>query len=72
MGADIEEFDDGMAITGKGHLSGAKCDSWGDHRIAMAVAVAASRAEGETEIDDAEAVAISFPEFFDVLKGLRS
>ena len=72
MGADVEEFEDGMAITGKERLSGARCESWGDHRIAMAVAVAASRAEGETEIDDAEAVAVSFPEFFEVLKGLES
>ncbi len=72
MGAAVEEFEDGMSITGKERLSGAACESWGDHRIAMAVAVAASRAEGETEIDDAEAVAVSFPEFFEVLKGLRS
>jgi len=72
MGADVEEFEDGMAITGKGRLTGAACESRGDHRIAMAVAVAASRAEGETEIDDAGAVAVSFPEFFEVLKGLRS
>jgi 3-phosphoshikimate 1-carboxyvinyltransferase len=72
MGADIEEFEDGMAVTGKGSLHGARCDSWGDHRIAMAVAVAASRAEGETEIGDAEAVAVSFPEFFEVLKVLRA
>ncbi|MCC6712004.1 MAG: 3-phosphoshikimate 1-carboxyvinyltransferase, partial [Candidatus Dadabacteria bacterium] len=72
MGADVEEFDDGMAITGKERLTGAECESWGDHRIAMAVAVAASRAEGETGIDDAGAVAVSFPEFFLVLKGLRS
>ena len=72
MGAVVEEFEDGMTIAGKERLSGAACESWGDHRIAMAVAVAASRAEGETEIDDAEAVAVSFPEFFDVLRGLRS
>jgi len=72
MGAAVEEFEDGMAITGKERLAGAACESWGDHRIAMAVAVAASRAEGETEIDDAEAVAVSFPEFFEVLKGLGS
>jgi len=72
MGAAVEEFEDGMSITGMERLSGAACESWGDHRIAMAVAVAASRAEGETEIDDAEAVAVSFPEFFEVLKGLGS
>lgn len=72
MGADVEEFEDGMAITGKERLTGAECESWGDHRIAMAVAVAASRAEGETGIDDAGAVAVSFPEFFEALKGLRS
>ena len=72
MGAAVEEVEDGMASTGKERLAGAACESWGDHRIAMAVAVAASRAEGETEIDDAGAVAVSFPEFFEVLQGLES
>src|SRR6202044_3382669 len=48
MGADIEERADGMRIPGGQHLHGAELDSFGDHRIAMAFAVAGLRAEGET------------------------
>src|SRR5208337_324386 len=67
MGAEIEERPDGMKIPGGQHLRGAELDSFGDHRIAMAFAVAALRAEGETVIHGAESVAISFPEFFNLL-----
>jgi 3-phosphoshikimate 1-carboxyvinyltransferase len=70
MGAEVEEFDDGLRIPGKQKLHGASIDSFGDHRIAMAFAVAALRAEGETEIKGADAAVISYPEFFDVLEGL--
>jgi 3-phosphoshikimate 1-carboxyvinyltransferase len=48
-------------------LRGALIDAHGDHRIAMAFAVAALIADGETEIVGSECVAISFPEFFDLL-----
>lgn len=71
LGASIEELDDGMVIKGKGALKGAKCSGWGDHRIAMAVAVAATRAGGETEIDGSECVAVSYPGFFHDLRHLR-
>src|SRR5437764_1084320 len=70
MGAEVEEFDDGLRIPGGQKLHGASLDSFGDHRIAMAFAVAALRAEGETEIKGADAAVISYPEFFDVLEGL--
>jgi 3-phosphoshikimate 1-carboxyvinyltransferase len=70
MGAEVEEFDDGLRIPGKQKLHGASIDSFGDHRIAMAFAVAALRAEGETEIKGADAAVISYPEFFDMLEGL--
>ena len=70
MGAEVEEFDDGLRIPGQQKLHGASLDSFGDHRIAMAFAVAALRAEGETEIQDAGAAVISFPEFFTTLDGL--
>ena len=70
MGAEVEEFDDGLRIPGGQKLHGASLDSFGDHRIAMAFAVAALRAEGETEIQDAGAAVISFPEFFTTLDGL--
>jgi 3-phosphoshikimate 1-carboxyvinyltransferase len=71
LGADVEELDDGMIIRGKETLKGARCSSWGDHRIAMALGVAATRAQGITEIEDAECVSVSFPGFFDVMRRLR-
>jgi len=67
MGAEVEEFDDGLDVPGGQSLHGATIDSGGDHRIAMAFSVAALRAEGETLIRGAESAAISFPEFFDLL-----
>jgi 3-phosphoshikimate 1-carboxyvinyltransferase len=70
MGAEVEEFDDGLRIPGGQKLHGASLDSFGDHRIAMAFAVAALRADGETEIRGADAATISFPEFFTTLDGL--
>jgi 3-phosphoshikimate 1-carboxyvinyltransferase len=70
MGAKVEEFDDGLRIPGGQKLHGASLDSFGDHRIAMAFAVAALRAEGETEIKGADAAMISYPEFFNVLERL--
>jgi len=67
MGAEVEEFQDGLDIPGGQTLHGAVIDSGGDHRIAMAFSVAALRAQGETLIQGAESAAISFPEFFDLL-----
>ncbi len=67
MGAEVEEFEDGLDVPGGQTLHGAVIDSGGDHRIAMAFSVAALRAEGETRIEGAESAAISFPEFFDLL-----
>jgi 3-phosphoshikimate 1-carboxyvinyltransferase len=72
LGAEVEELDDGVIIKGKEILKGAKCSSWGDHRIAMSLAVAGTRAKGVTEIEDAECVSVSFPGFFDVMRKLRS
>ena len=68
MGAEVEEFDDGLVVSGPTQLHGALIDSHGDHRIAMAFSVAALIAEGETEIVGHECVAISFPEFFPLLE----
>ncbi|MGD0893747.1 MAG: 3-phosphoshikimate 1-carboxyvinyltransferase [Terracidiphilus sp.] len=67
MGAEVEEFEDGLDVPGGQTLHGAIIDSGSDHRIAMAFAVAALRAEGETLIQGSESAAISFPEFFDLL-----
>ncbi len=68
MGAQVDERDDGLKIPGSQTLHGAEIDSLGDHRIAMAFAVAALRAEGETRIRGAEAAVISYPGFFDALE----
>jgi 3-phosphoshikimate 1-carboxyvinyltransferase len=67
MGAEVEEFEDGLDVPGGQTLHGATIDSGGDHRVAMAFSVAALRAEGETLIQGAESAAISFPEFFKLL-----
>jgi 3-phosphoshikimate 1-carboxyvinyltransferase len=67
MGAAVEETPDGMKIPGKQKLRGARVDSFGDHRIAMAFAVAALVADGETVIENAEAASVSFPEFYQLL-----
>jgi 3-phosphoshikimate 1-carboxyvinyltransferase len=64
MGATFTEHEDGLQIPGNQKLHGAQIDSGSDHRIAMAFAIAALRATGDTEIHGADAAAISFPEFF--------
>jgi 3-phosphoshikimate 1-carboxyvinyltransferase len=70
MGATLTENPDGLEIPGNQTLHGARVDSGSDHRIAMAFSVAALRASSETQIDGAEAAAISFPEFFTHLRTL--
>ena len=67
MGIEVEEFDDGLRLKGRQQLSGASVESFGDHRIAMAFAVAGLIAEGETEIVGAEAASVSLPEFYQLL-----
>src|SRR5271156_6836010 len=73
MGAKVTEYPDGLRVEGKssGKLRGAKVDPQGDHRIAMALAVTALGAEGDTVIRDSECVGVSFPEFFTTLDKLR-
>jgi len=70
LGAQVEERADGLKIPGGQKLRGGEVGSFGDHRIAMAFAVAALRAEGETRIHQADAAIISYPEFFAVLENL--
>ncbi len=70
MGAHIEELPDGFVVHGPVSLNGTRVDSHGDHRIAMALAVAALCAEGETVISGWECVNISFPSFEQTLKEL--
>ncbi len=64
MGAEVEERPDGLRIPGRQRLHGAELDSFGDHRIAMAFAIAALRTEGETIIQGADAAGVSYPSFF--------
>jgi 3-phosphoshikimate 1-carboxyvinyltransferase len=67
MGVPAEETEDGMYIPGRHRFRGAGIDSFGDHRIAMAFAVAGLAAEGDSVIHEAESASISFPEFWDTL-----
>lgn len=64
MGADIEITDDGLIIHGRGRLKGAEVSSFGDHRIAMALSIAALAADGTTIIDDVECINVSYPNFY--------
>jgi 3-phosphoshikimate 1-carboxyvinyltransferase len=70
MQVEVEEFDDGLRLNGKQGLRGARVESLGDHRIAMAFAVAGLIADGETEIVDAEAAGVSLPEFYQLLDSM--
>lgn len=70
MGADIEPAPDGWVIRGGRRLEGARVRSFGDHRVAMSLAVAGLLAGGETEIEGAECVEISYPGFWDQLESL--
>ncbi len=68
MGAQVEEFFDGMEIQGGASLKGARIDSHGDHRIAMAFAIAGLHADGETTITGADCIRTSYPGFEDQIK----
>jgi 3-phosphoshikimate 1-carboxyvinyltransferase len=70
LGAAIEELPDGMAIHGGKQLNGSKCSSHSDHRLAMALGAAGLVARGETAIEDAEAVGISYPAFWQDMERL--
>jgi 3-phosphoshikimate 1-carboxyvinyltransferase len=72
MGVEVEVFDDGFRVPGGQSMRAAELDSFGDHRIAMACAVAALRAGGECTVAGAEAARVSFPEFFDTLRTLSA
>ena len=71
LGAEVEEFPDGLFVPGRQTLRGGVVDSFGDHRIAMAFAVAGLIAEGPVTIKNPDCVGISFPSFFDILAEIR-
>jgi 3-phosphoshikimate 1-carboxyvinyltransferase len=70
LGADVEEFSDGFHLRGSRRLRGGRADAAGDHRLAMAFAIAALGAESPSIISGADSVAISYPEFFSTLESL--
>ena len=70
LGAEIEAREDGMVIRGTGRLTGAACQSHGDHRLAMAMAVCGLLADGETEVHGAADASVSYPGFWDDLEAL--
>ena len=74
MGAKVEERPDGLRVEGcsAGKLRGAEIDPRGDHRIAMAFAIAALAASGETRILDVDCAAVSYPAFFQELRRLSA
>ena len=70
LGAEVEERPDGLRIVGGRPLRAARCHSYGDHRIAMTMAIAGLVAEGETQVEDADCIATSFPDFDKYLRRL--
>ena len=72
MGANITPTDDGMIIEGTGHLRGTDIESYLDHRIAMAFAIAGLAADGKTRIHNSQCVDVSYPVFFETLHEIRN
>jgi 3-phosphoshikimate 1-carboxyvinyltransferase len=72
LGVEAEEYPDGFAVRAHGPIRGGTADAAGDHRLAMAFAVAALAASGPCTITGAESVDISYPGFFQVLRSLSS
>jgi len=71
LGSKIYEKEDGFEIYGVDKLKGNRVNSWNDHRIAMCLTVAGLIAEGETIVEDADCINISFPQFYDILSSLK-
>jgi 3-phosphoshikimate 1-carboxyvinyltransferase len=68
FGVKVQESEDSLIIKGGGSLKGGKVKSHGDHRMVMALAILGAHADGETVIDDCEAINISYPHFFEILQ----
>jgi 3-phosphoshikimate 1-carboxyvinyltransferase len=72
LGAEVEELPDGFAVSGSSaSLRGGEIDARGDHRLAMALAVAALASNGQVSIEGLDSVADSFPNFVPTLESLR-
>lgn len=72
LGVRVEEHDDGFAISGPVRLQGTRVDSYGDHRLAMMLAIAGLNAEGETRVAGASCIADSYPGFWATINSLRA
>ena len=72
MGVDVVEFDDGLEIYGGAPLMGGQLKSYGDHRIAMAFAVAGMFSDEETVIEDTDCISTSYPSFKEQLESFLS
>jgi len=72
MGIAVEAQPGGMIVPGRQRFRAAAFDSFGDHRIAMAFAVAALRGDGESTIDNADSASVSFPGFFPILRQIST
>ncbi|MFH1623735.1 MAG: 3-phosphoshikimate 1-carboxyvinyltransferase [Pseudomonadota bacterium] len=70
FGVKVEDFDDGMRISGRSTLKGCECRSFGDHRVAMSLIIAGLRASGKTVVQDTSCIRTSFPGFMDKLSSL--
>lgn len=70
LGADVKELEDGLVINGVEKLKGGTVDSWNDHRIAMSLAIASMRCEGEVSITNSDAVNKSYPHFWEDFKSV--
>lgn len=71
MGVELQEYPDGISIKGRTDLKGAVIESYHDHRIAMAFAIASLIAQGATTINNVSCVDISFPGFFEKLESIK-
>jgi 3-phosphoshikimate 1-carboxyvinyltransferase len=72
MGVEIEELEDGVIIKGTERLKGATVQSYGDHRVAMALKIAGLLSDGETNVEDTECIKTSYPEFIETLNRLKT
>jgi 3-phosphoshikimate 1-carboxyvinyltransferase len=72
FGVSVEEYGDGVVITGKGRTNGSHCQSYGDHRMAMSLIIAGLASDGETVVDDTECIRTSFPQFMETLKAIMN
>jgi len=72
MGIEVETTPDSLTVPGRQRFCAAAFDSFGDHRIAMAFAVAALRGDADSTIDNADSASVSFPQFFSILRQVSS